>query len=461
MNMDESAAAVSKLANGEFLDVDELISDAGKSMLEGAVIYGMCVPPPVLQMYGDSTIDTLMKHFALKRRGARLVPDCVGAVPTCACSGCTERAAYVFQNKGDKMNSLPLCHDCFFKEATEDTGGDIFSAASKECQRLSTEILGRALDAEMILQNNLRGSGHIFSGFAVLPEAVKGVQSVSDVSLLIRRVGSHEVKRVPISRKKHLCEDGKLYLTAYYDINGGGESFKEGRSLETVRDAAKRKSKKFSLKETYAYLFSTLPILGQSFIDKTVNGSTEKVVQSNFVNKGIHKAHVLIHHDAKGRLVQQQQFFIQIECIMRCTDDKMHHIIFAASEDDKTQITTTTRRLIRKLNKRKADKKRAAEAIEIDHTASPVPSGKKQCVTPPPMTLTKSTVQECGQEIESLRDENKRLLAMVAQLHKQTSNFQRQNASLLAKMEAQSRVVTELRNILATDGDSSDAMDML
>ena len=227
-----------------------------------------------------------------------------------------------------------------------------------------------------------------------------------------------------------------------------------------MRDAAKRKSK-VSLKETYAYLFSTLPILGQSFIDKTVNGSTEKVVQSNFVNKGIHKAHVIIHHDAKGRLVQQQQFFIQIECIMRCTDDKMHHIIFAASEDDKTQITTTTRRLIRKQNKPKTGKKRAAEAIEIDHTASPMPHGKKQCVTPPPMTLTKSTVQESGLEIESLRDENKRLTAIVAQLHRQTSNFQRQNASLLAKMEAQTRVVTQLRNILASKECDSDPMDML
>ena len=60
---------------------------------------------------------------------------------------------------------------------------------------------------------------------------MKGVQSVSDVNLLIRRVGSHEVKRVPISRKKHLCEDGKLYLTAYYDINSGGESFEEAARL--------------------------------------------------------------------------------------------------------------------------------------------------------------------------------------------------------------------------------------
>ncbi len=446
------------MADGVFLDVDKLISDAGNFMLEGAVIHGRCVSPRVLQMYGDSTIETLMKHFSLRRCGARLVPDCVGSVPMCACTDCTQGAAYVFQNKGDKMNSLPLCHDCFFKGVTENTSGNVFSSASEECQQLSTEILGRRLDADMILQNNLRGSGHIFSGFAVLPDTVKGVSSVSDVSLLIRRVGNHEVTRVPISRKKHLCEDGKLYLTAYYDINSGGDSFKDGRSTAAVREAAKRKSKKFSLKERYAYLFSTLPILGHTLIDK--NGSSEKVAQSNFVNKGIHKAHVLIYHDAKGRLVQQQQFYIQIEFTMHSTDNKMHRVVFAASDDDKTQITTTTRRLIRRQNRPKAGKKRTADAIEIDRTASP-PRGKKQCVTPPPLALSKSTVQADGHEMESLRNENKRLTVMLAQLHKQTSNFQCQNASLIAKMQAQTRLITELKRVMASKEDDSDPMDLL
>ena len=477
------------IMNGGF--VDEIVSDAGKNMLEGAVVHGRCVPPRTLQCFGDSPIATLQEHARLTERGARLLPDCFGSVPTCICTGCKQDATYILQNKGDKMNSLAVCHDCFFKgaaEGTAGTGDDIFSTASEECQRLSTEILGRALNADMILQNNLRGSGHIFSGFAVLPDDVKGVQSVSNVSLSIRRVGSHEVTRVPIHRKKYLCEDNKLFLTAYYDINDGGKSFEEGRSIEPVRDAAsavmKKRGKKFSLKETYAYLFSTLPILGQTVIEKTENGVQKKVAQSNFVNKGIHKSHMVIQHDARGRLVQRQVFFIQIECTMRSDDEKLHRVVFAASEDDKTQITTTTRRLIRRQTQPKAGKKRPAEAIEIDHTASPVPCGekgttgaieidytaspvpccKKQRVTPPPMALTKSTVQECDQtEIVFLRRENKHLMKMVSELHEKTSNFQRQNATLLEKMEAKSRIVKQLSDIVANRNANAfgNAMDMV
>lgn len=454
------------LIDGTFMPdvMDNIISAAGMNVLGENEIHGCCVPPRLLQCYGDSPTATLEMARQWKERGARLVPSHIYPVPKCACSGCERNAAYIFQNRGDNMHTLAVCHNCFFGQVSGSEDDDIFSSASPACQKLATEILGAKLSPEMNISSTLRMSGHIFCGFAVLPASVSGVKTISDVSLVIRRVDSHELSRVPISRHAFELEEGKLFLSAYYDINNGGNRL-EGVSEEEVRQAACSAKKSFKLKENYAYLFSSRPVLGQTMVDKVVKGGARKQVpQSNFVSKGIHKAHIVIQHDARGRLVQQQLYYIQMECTVQTTDDKMHRIFFATSEDDKTQITTTTRRICFKSKKDNGKRKHASPPqVEIDDTASPFPNSKRQCVTPPALSLTKSTVEDefNRKELEDLRVENTRLTKEVANLHEKTGTFQRQNVELIQKLEAQERLIKELRNTMVAMEEKADPMDML